>query len=198
MLRRFARALQVPPSHFSNPSSFPPPYGQKKPSETQDVPLEPSDSEYSQEHQPSTRSLRDLSSVIAMFTLAYLAVDNYSNRVKLEKLNAETTAINLKTIQLQQQNFLNARKQQDLQMLNERLEISKRCFKMALHIALLRKQLADMGVEPAEISQVIQEFERHVKINNSVQNLTGSAMWLEDSSPLNKYLPNYREYDKNP
>lgn len=185
MLRHFARTLRAPPSYFSNPSSLPDPYGklpQPDPNESKDE---------------SQLKLRELSSVLAMFTLAYLAVDNYSSRIKLEKLNAETTAINLKTIQLQQQNFLNTRKQQEAQLLKERVDISKRCFKMALHIALLRQQLVDLGVDPVTIDSVVQEFERNVRMSNSQLNVTGHSIWMDDSSPLSKHLPNYREYDRN-
>lgn len=131
-----------------------------------------------------------------MFTLAYLAVDNYTERIKLEKLNAETTAINVKTLQLQQQNYVTAHKQQEVKILRERIEMSKRCYKMALHIAMLRKQLADLGMTPTSINSVIQEFEKNVRLNNSVQNLTGQAIWLDDSSPFGGYVPDYREYDK--
>lgn len=81
-------------------------------------------------------------------------------------------------------------------MLRERVDVSKRCYKMALHIAMLRKQLADLGAEPADINLVILEFEQNVRLNNSVQNLTGQAIWLDDSSPLAGYVPDYREYDK--
>lgn len=189
MLRLFARTLRVPPSYFSNPSSIPPQYGKSEPQ---------SQSEPRPKHEyEEPLRLRDLTSVLGMFTLAYLAVDNYTSRIKLEKLNAETTAINLKTIQLQQQNFLNTRKQQELKMMKERDDVSKRCFKMALHIALLRQQLVDLGVEPATIDMVTQEFEKNVRISNSQQNLTGHTMWIDDASPLKKQLPNYREYDKN-
>lgn len=186
MLRQFARTLRVPPSYFSNPASIPAQYGKSEPQ-----PRPNADND-----EPQLK-LRDLASVLAMFTLSFLAVHNYSSRIKLEKLNAETTAINLKTIQLQQQNFLNTRKQQEVQMVKERADVSKRCFKMALHIALLRQQLTQLGVEPVAINAVIQEFEKNVRISNSQQNLTGHSMWMDDESPLNNYMPNYREYDKN-
>lgn len=131
-----------------------------------------------------------------MFTLGYLAIDNYTNRIKLEKVATETTAINLKTLQLQQQNFLNARKQQDLNLLEERRDMAKRCFKMSLHIAMLRKQLQDLGVQPADIDSAVLEFEKSVKVNNSIQNVTGNVLWLDDSSPLTGFIPDYREYDR--
>lgn len=189
MIRHFARTLRAPPSYFSNPTSIPSQYGQSDQPQPEPRP----NSEY---EEPQLK-LRDLTSVLGMFTLAYLAVDNYSSRIKLEKLNAETTAINLKTIQLQQQNFLNTRKQQELKMMKERDDVAKRCYKMALHIALLRQQLVELGVEPATINTVVQEFEKNVRISNSQQNLTGHSMWMDDSSPLKNYVPNYREYDRN-
>ncbi|KAM9924924.1 hypothetical protein OXX80_011065 [Metschnikowia pulcherrima] len=142
------------------------------------------------------RPLRDLSSFLAMATLAYFALDNYQGRVKAEKLNQETTAINVKTLQMQQQNFLNAQKQRDLRILKERSDVSKRCFKMAMHIAILKKQLQDLGVDPKEIAEVSEEFDKHVKVSNSAQNLTGNVIWLTDETEYKGLMPDYREYDR--
>ncbi|SGZ49950.1 CIC11C00000003851 [Sungouiella intermedia] len=197
--RQFVRSVMVPPSHFSNPANVPKQYGiDSQSSETNTESENGNVSELGNYPPPprSERPFRELLSLLAMVALTYLAVDNYTGRVKLEKLNTETTAINLKTLQLQQQNFLNSRKQQELKMLRERMDVSKRCYKMALHIALLRKQLTDLGVDPAEINTVLQEFEKNVRLNNSVQNLTGQAIWLDDNSELSGFVPDYREYDK--
>lgn len=180
--RVFARRYATPPTYFANPGSVPTQFGE---------PAEPPVPERSKD-----RPLRDISMLLAVFTLAYLALDNYSGRLKLEKLQQETTAINLKTLQLQQQNFLNTRKQHELNMLRERMNTSKRCFKMALHIAMLRKQLEDLGAQPKEVVDVIAEFEQNVKINNSIQNLTGQALWLEDGSAYKGIVPDYHQYDK--
>lgn len=201
MLHRiWMRTLTRPPSHFSNPARIPSQFGVEEPTQS---PLNPTSETTPDVFQGlsglsdrSDKLLKEFLSLFAMVALAYLAIDNYMSRIKLEKLNTETTSINLKTLQLQQQNFLNARKQQELKMLKERVEVSKRCYKMALHIAMLRKQLADLGVDPADITLVILEFELNVHLNNSVQNLTGQAIWLDETSGLHAYLPDYHEYDK--
>lgn len=202
LCRRHARFYSLPPTHFSNPAKVPLEYG------TESLPLTNTASQNRADqtlnsqnlgHEYEARSqspLKELLTVLAMFTLAYLAVDNYTERIKLEKLNAETTAINVKTLQLQQQNYVTAHKQQEVKMLRERIETSKRSYKMALHVAMLRKQLADLGEEPVGINAVMLEFERNVKLNNSVQNLTGQAIWLDESSAYGGYVPDYREYDK--
>lgn len=117
-----------------------------------------------------------------MCALAYFAIDNYTNRIKLEKLNIETTAINLKTLQAQQANFLNARKKRDLQILQERKDQDKRNFKMGLHIAFLRKQLVDLGADPVDIETAIKEFEKSVRADNSIKNVSGQSLWLDDKS----------------
>lgn len=199
LTRQIVRSVVIPPSHFSNPENVPQQYGLENQNRQPGPETDNINSSDIGSHLPprrSDRSFRDLLSLLAMVALAYLAIDNYADRVKSEKLNTETTAINLKTLQLQQQNFLNARKQQELKLLRERMDVSKRCYKMALHIALLRKQLADLGVDPADINAVLLEFEKNVRLNNSVQNLTGQAIWLADDSSLNGYIPDYREYDK--
>lgn len=195
MLRRAVRQFAVPPSHFSNPASVPSQFGVRAESQEPSHPI-PTTQTYDQENeQTRERPLREVTSLLAMFVLGYLAIDNYTNRIRLEKLATETTAINLKTLQLQQQNFLNSRKQQELQILEERRNVAKRAFKMSLHIAMLRKQLSDLAVEPVDVDAAIKEFEKTVKISNSIQNVTGHAMWMEESSPLVPFRPDYREYD---
>lgn len=194
--RVFSRRYVRPPTHFSNPNSLPSQFGDPEPEAQHEFPGSQELKPDLAPNAPKDRLLKDLSTLLGMFALAYLALDNYSNRVKLEKLNQETTAINLKTLQLQQQNFVHARKQQDLKMLQERVDVSKRCFRMAMHIAMLRAQLVELGVKPVDINDVVAEFEKNVRINNSVQNLTGHAMWLDEASEYSGQLPDYREYDR--
>lgn len=180
------------PTYFSDPNSFPPQHGVKAETNStnnnqQTVPLS----------QPEpTRSVRDGGLFIAIVALAYLAVDNYQSRVKVEKLKQEAAAIHVKTLQLQQQNFMKSRKQQERYMLKERTDLAKRSFKMSLHIAMLKKQLEDAGFEPKEIGDVIEEFEKNGRMMNSVRNLTGQAIWLGDGSEYARYLPDFHEYDK--
>ncbi|KAK6201062.1 uncharacterized protein RJT21DRAFT_31353 [Scheffersomyces amazonensis] len=184
----------APPSHFTNPYEPPLTYLQQSPSSHENhQQLQQSHvSSSSQTVPPSVGSssndkgntLKEMTSLIGMCILAYLAIDNYTNRIKLEKLTTETTAINLKTLQIQQTNFLNARKKRDLQILQERRDNDKRNFKMSLHIALLRKQLIELGVDPADIEVAIKEFEKNVKADNSIKNVSGQSLWLDDNSRM--------------
>lgn len=77
-------------------------------------------------------------------------------------------------------------------MLQERREVAKRDFKMGLHIAMLRKQLLDAGMKPVDLEEAVKEFENSVKADNSIKNVTGQYLWLDDKSgmlnPLNHYL----------
>ncbi|OBA19948.1 hypothetical protein METBIDRAFT_79271 [Metschnikowia bicuspidata var. bicuspidata NRRL YB-4993] len=182
------------PTFFNDPEAVPLQYNASKTSDSR--------TESTNTHEESANSLtnkrpaKELTSLIAMTALAYLALDNYQGRVRAEKLNQETTAINLKTLQIQLQNYIKARQQQDLRMLKERVEVSKRCFKMSMHIALLRKQLMELGADPKDIPDVTKEFDKHAKVSNSVQNLTGNAIWLTDESEYKGLMPDYREYDR--
>ena len=188
-----SRCLQTqiqPPSHFTKGAKVPPSYDEITVSDHQQPPATTP---------PSPKndvSLRELTLLVAMFTLGYIAVDNYVNRMKLEKLNSETTAVNLKTLQVQQANFLQARKKKDLQMLQERKDNQKRNFKMALHVAFLRHQLIQLGHDPIAIDKVINEYEKSVKIDNSLKNVTGQSLWINDDSELKNYLPDVHDYDK--
>lgn len=131
---------------------------------------------------PEDRIWRDLSLLVAMGALAYIAIDNFINRLKLERANSEITAINLKSLQAQQASFANARKNRDLQMLEERKENARRDFRMSLHIALLRKQLEEAGISAVGIDKVLKEYEQNVKIDNSFRNVSGQNLWLLDDS----------------
>lgn len=184
-----APAAPPPPSHFSNPKEIPEPFGAG--TDTNAV--------YQQQQQqqatpvPNTKptqdgSIKEITALIAMFALAYIAIDNYTERIRLEKLHNETSAINLKALQIQQLNHQREKKQKDLTLLQERREIAKRDFKMSLHIAMLRKQLMDLGVSPIELDLAIKEFEKNVKLDNSIKNVTGQYLWLDDSSGMLKIL----------
>ncbi|CUM49945.1 unnamed protein product [Debaryomyces tyrocola] len=200
-LRRFYVNGGTPPLNFGNPNYIPPTYNETiSPSQ----PINPANPPPNGNIPPSFhdtaarnhKSLKDFTSFLAMCALAYFAIDNYTNRIKLEKLNIETTAINLKTLQAQQANFLNARKKRDLQILQERKDQDKRNFKMGLHIAFLRKQLVDLGADPVDIETAIKEFEKSVRADNSIKNVSGQSLWLDDKSPLKLYLPDAHDYDK--
>lgn len=197
-LRQFlaTRSIHSPPSHFGNPLSIPKPYGGLDPTISQLQGSQTSQGSQGTNDDippPNLRSMKDFALVFATITMAYLSVDNYKSRVKIEKVSHETAAINMKTLQLQQQSFTGAIKKQELRIHNERVVMSKRCFKMALHIAMLRKQLEDLGADPTTIDQLTTEFENSVKMSNTGP---GSFMWLDENSVYKSDLPDYRDYDR--
>lgn len=191
--RRFYVNGSTPPLHFGNPNYTPPTYNETV---SPPQPINPANTPPNSQvpppfHDSATknhRSMKDFTSFLAMCALAYFAIDNYINRIKLEKLNIETTAINLKTLQAQQANFLNARKKRDLQILQERKDQDKRNFKMGLHIAFLRKQLVDLGVDPVDIETAVKEFEKNVRADNSIKNVSGQSLWLDDKSRMYSFI----------
>ena len=73
-------------------------------------------------------------------------------------------------------------RKRDLQILQERKDQDKRNFKMGLHIAFLRKQLVDLGADPVDIETAIKEFEKSVRADNSIKNVSGQSLWLDDKS----------------
>lgn len=211
--RVYKRALQVPPSHFS--SGAPPDFSQLnlyQSSSQQDgiqynVPQAPAQAQaphqasqapvnHRQDNHRDERPIKEFTTLVGMLTLGYLAVDNYLNRIRLEKLNNESTAINLKTLQIQQANFVQARRKHDLQLLQERKENQKTQFKLSIHIALLRKQMIEKGLTPIEIEDALNEFEKSVRIDNSIKNISGQQLWLDSRSELKEFLPDIHDYDK--
>lgn len=152
-------------------------------------------------HEPPPRRndhtfLAGLANAVATLALVYFAVDNYSHRIRLEKTAEELASINLKTLQLQEAQYVAARKKRDFQILQERKEMAKRSMRMGLHIALLRKQLEDHGVEPATIEEALKQFEQLVRVDNLIKNVLSQNLWIDDGSELKQYLPDYQEYDK--
>lgn len=200
IMLRFLRRLHKPPTHFSGGTPIPHTF-QSIPTTSllhsespEPFHSESQSNQYQNTHSPNSHSpAKELSSLIAMLALGYLAIDNYLNRVKLEKLNAETTAINLKTLQIQQANFQQARRKKDLQVLQDRKDNQKLMYKLAMHIAMLRKQLLDSGIDPVTVEESIRKFELSIKIDNSIKNLTGQSFWVEDE--IKGYMPDVKEYD---
>ncbi|CCG21565.1 hypothetical protein CORT_0A11800 [Candida orthopsilosis Co 90-125] len=199
-LSRLLSSGNRPPSHF-NSGDIPQTYNYNGTTHGHSSPT-PTPTNTSPTQQPSSSnkhegSIREITGLLAMFALAYLAIDNYTERVKIEKLHHDTTAINLKALQVQQLNYAQERKKRDLVMLKERREVAKRDFKMGLHIAMLRKQLIDAGMKPVDLDDAVKEFENSVKADNSIKNVSGQYLWLDDKSEFKPYLPDTMEYDKN-
>lgn len=187
-LTRYLSSGSKPPSHF-NSGEIPQTYNSNNtlhtpPQSTATPHSSPQPSSSSSSSSAHEGSIREITGLLAMFALAYLAIDNYSERVKIEKLHHDTTAINLKALQVQQLNYAQERKKRDLVMLQERREVAKRDFKMGLHIAMLRKQLLDAGMKPVELDAAIKEFENSVKADNSLKNVSGQYLWLDDKSGM--------------
>ncbi|RLV95717.1 hypothetical protein JA1_000764 [Spathaspora sp. JA1] len=204
---RTLRATVPPPSYFSNPQTIPNPYQvdditksnkydlQPEPHLTSPTPAPEHTNATQQSSYPHQQEghFREISSLLAMVVLAYITVDNYTERMKLEKLHQQTTAINLKALQIQQAAHSNDRKTRDLQMLQERKDVAKRTFKMSLHIALLRKQLIEAGIDPINLDDAIREFEKSVRADNSSKNVSDQYLWLDDASGMYKRSDNIKQ-----
>lgn len=75
--------------------------------------------------------------------------------MQLEQKATEHSVAQMKSLAVAQNNFNNQRKKRELQVLNERKMTQKREMKMVYHIALLRKQLIEVGVKPGEYHPAI-------------------------------------------
>lgn len=152
--------------------------------------------EYDEYQDNSGKSIKELSSLIAMCGLTYIAVDNYINRIELQRSLTEIAAINQLKLHEQKVLFVSNQQKKEVRMLQERRDSARRAYKLTLHIALLRKQLEDAGIEPATIADALKEFESHVKVDNLSRNLGNLVFWLDDDSELKAYVPEVIEYDK--
>lgn len=148
--------------------------------------------------QPSSTRVESFLNVgftLLIGVLIYFAIDNYHARLLLQDEMFEKTLKQQKALAIAQASFKNVREKREMQMLNERKNTQKREMKMALHIGLLRQQLKDAGIDPVDISFANKEFERSVKMENSLANLTGTSLWVVDEADIKKYMPNTHDYD---
>lgn len=141
------------------------------------------------------KPMMEYAMIISVVALSFFAIDNYKERKELEsKLHREiTTNKNLQDAYQKQVNAI--RRKRELQILNERKQIQIREMKMSLHIALLRNQLMSKEVKPISIEETLQEYEKCIKMENSLSNVSGTMLWVDDNSPFKAYVPNVREYD---
>ncbi|GMG53207.1 unnamed protein product [Ambrosiozyma monospora] len=65
--------------------------------------------------------------------------------------------------------------------------------RMQMHIALLKKQLEDQGMDPVEVSTALDMFEDEIKMENSKQ---GINLWIPSGSSMKSYLPDAHEYKR--
>ena len=65
--------------------------------------------------------------------------------------------------------------------------------KMQMHIAMLRKQLTDAGMDPIDIESAIHQFESDVKIDISANTV---ELWVPGDKEIKKYIPDPHEYSQ--
>lgn len=154
---------------------------------------------YMPPHLAKTNGIRkpflEFAMIISVIALSFFAVDNYRVRIGLQSKLQENNLQTQKAQEFYTKQMNALRKKRELQILNERKNVQMREMKMSLHVAMLRKQLRDHGIEPATIDEALQEYERSVKMENSISNVSGTSLWVVDDSPTKAFVPNVREYD---
>ena len=133
--------------------------------------------------EPRRKPFLELATVISVLALSFFAIDNYRARLMLEIKLEEQTLLARQAQDLITRQTSAQRKKRELQILNERKLVQTRQMKVALHVAMLRKQLLDAGVDPVTIQDAVQEYHRTVKMENSISNVSGTRLWVTDDSP---------------
>ncbi|CUS23113.1 LAQU0S08e02410g1_1 [Lachancea quebecensis] len=184
MLRSTRRYYSTPPTYFGSLGPRLAPAAPAAPAMPFRAPRE-----------PARKPFLELAMLFSVLALSFFAVDNYRARLTAE-LRLEEQALKARQAQELIAKQLNAqRKKRELQILNERKLVQTRQMKVALHVAMLRKQLLDAGLAPASIEDALQEFERHVRMENSISNVSGTRLWVTDESPAKQFVPDVREYE---
>ncbi|ODV57831.1 uncharacterized protein ASCRUDRAFT_78355 [Ascoidea rubescens DSM 1968] len=186
-----ARRYIKPPTYFSNDVS---PVQQQQQQQQQQA---QSQLQYN-EHLRNTKffSVKDYGFGLLLISFIYFSFDNYLKAKELEGKVVEQINNNHKALAIAQMSFNKTRKKREMQILNERSNNQKREMKMVLHVAMLRKQLRDNGIEPVNIDDATAEFEKNVKMENSMSNLSGTSLWVVDDAPIKSFVPNIHEYDR--
>lgn len=203
---RIRRFLNRPPSYFSDPDNAPapfvPPAGQNTASNVKSPDLErlaekerELDELRESMRASSAKPLFDFTSIAFTMLLGYFAYDNYKGRLKLEKVVKDTNALSAKALQQQLREFAEARQRHLVAMMKLTRAQNRVMLKMSIHIAMLRKQLEEAGLEPAQIDKVVEEFQSSVRVLMVNGNET---LWLDDASPYKQYLPSVRDYVAKP
>lgn len=96
-------------------------------------------------------AIRDLSVVLSIITLTFFAIENYRKRTLLEQRAEQNNITHMKRLATIQNTFNAQRKKKEIMVLNERKTTQKREMKMVYHIAMLRKQLIDAGLQPGKL-----------------------------------------------
>lgn len=149
-MNRLTRIFPKVRSYSTKPPSFFSQYLSKETIETNKIPKDGTPSTVTIQESSKFSTVKDLTMIVSILTLAYFGIDSYRLRVESEQKHKELSLKHIKSIATQQNNFNNYRKKRELQMVNERKNTQKREMKMVYHISMLRKQLIDAGLKPGE------------------------------------------------
>lgn len=179
-----------PPSYFKN-GSQPKTYNEIKQQTPHDDGI---NSQYSHYEPPKSMKYLAICTSIAYLTIAgaliYVLIDQ-RKQVKRYRKQLIITKKSQKEMLIQTQHYkkkltMNATKTAKNQAVIQG--------KMQVHIALLRQQLIDQGLDPVTIDKALKVFEEQVKMTT-----TGAAvtLWIPGESNMKSLIPDPNEYSSD-
>ncbi|KAK9473551.1 uncharacterized protein V1510DRAFT_414346 [Dipodascopsis tothii] len=168
------------PTYFSNPAK--PPAAGPEPAKRADGP-------------PRTY-------ITFMLTTALISVSVMLGSAQTAQRESEEKAQQLAAMLSQnatthQMKFTQFRQQHDSALQRERREREKIDMAVLVHVAMLRKQLVEAGIEPAGVDEAATEFQRAVRMDSSAASSgLGSSYYVATDSAVKAYIPDIHEYKR--
>ncbi|ODV87001.1 hypothetical protein CANARDRAFT_27337 [[Candida] arabinofermentans NRRL YB-2248] len=140
----------------------------------------------------SSDSIKELATSLPLIFLLSMALGWYINdqidREKEHERELKMLKKNQKEMLIQMQNYKKKVALHTVELTKKDVLIQG---KMQMHIALLREQLIENGIEPVKIDQALEKFEEEVKMQTT---LTTIDLWVPGESRLKSYIPDAHEY----
>ncbi|KAH3666793.1 hypothetical protein OGAPHI_003242 [Ogataea philodendri] len=187
-------SLNYPPSYFKNPSAPPKTLDQLRQAQGSGFPGS-SDVEAVVSSAGKYRQLGiglgiGLSSFAISVTLGWLLSD-MSEKVQEGERQMKLLRKNQKEMLIQMQNYKKKITLASVENSKKHLMIQG---KMQMHVALLREQLIDQGIDPVSIDEAIDKFEENVKMETTPTTIN---LWVPGESRLKSLIPDAHEYTRN-
>lgn len=103
------------------------------------------------EPQPNrTGGFKDVVLSLSLLSLSLVLFNMYQSLSEAQQTNEKLKMATIKSINGMKVNLNNYKRKQELQILQERKKLAQREWKMSLHIAMLRQQLVQKGLDPGK------------------------------------------------
>ncbi|VEU20292.1 DEKNAAC101095 [Brettanomyces naardenensis] len=186
------QASTPPPSYFRNGTEPPRTYDQLQAAQFPNPPGGPKSSPQYDNESP-VQKYKEISKGVAYLSIAgaliYILLD-LKDQLDKAKKQVTFSRKNQKEMLIQMQSYKKKVAQSAIKNTQKHTIIEG---KMQMHIALLRQQLIDSGLDPVSIDEALDEFDERVRMATTGNSVT---LWVPGESKLKSLIPDPNEYSK--